>query len=111
MTALNGERTNEQHTRYESADVREPRRAVGNTTVEAMRIGAVTGYRGLIREIVLGIRRELDPTGKHHWQLIATGGQAAIVARGMPEIQKVDPLLTLKGLQILGTRWLGENCS
>ncbi len=88
-------------------DVREPRRAVGNSTVEAMRIGAVIGYRGLVREVVGGIRKELDPRNRLRWHIIATGGQAQLVARGLPElIQKVDPRLTLQGLRILGERWI-----
>jgi type III pantothenate kinase len=80
--------------------VREPRRAVGRTTVEAMQIGAMTGYRGLVKEILGGVRRELGAGRKLH--VIATGGQGALIAKGLPEIQRVHPTLTLEGLRGIG---------
>ena len=36
--------------------LKEPRRAVGKSTVEAMRSGAIFGYRGLVREILTRIK-------------------------------------------------------
>src|SRR6202023_367817 len=38
--------------------LREPRRAVGRSTIDAMRSGAIFGYRGLVREIIRQIRSE-----------------------------------------------------
>ena len=38
--------------------LREPRRAAGKSTIEAMRSGAVLGYRGLVREIIARIKAE-----------------------------------------------------
>jgi type III pantothenate kinase len=75
----------------------EPRRAIGRSTLEAMRSGAVHGYRGLVRGILESIRREM---GVRRLPVIATGGHATLIARHLPEIGLVDPLLTLKGLQI-----------
>jgi type III pantothenate kinase len=72
--------------------------AIGKSTVEAMRIGAVHGYRGLIRELVLQIRRELK-VGK--LPVVATGGCASLLAAKLPEITAVDPLLTLEGLRLV----------
>jgi type III pantothenate kinase len=80
--------------------MREPRRAVGRTTVEAMQIGAVLGYRGLVREILAGIGKDLGAGKELH--VIATGGQGALVARGLPEIGLVHPTLTLEGLRLIG---------
>jgi type III pantothenate kinase len=83
--------------------LREPRRFIAKSTVEAMRVGAVAGYRGLVREILSGIRQEL-PLPLH--SIVATGGQGELVASRVSEIQKVNPLLTLQGLQIIATnRW------
>lgn len=83
--------------------LREPRRYIAKSTVEAMRVGAVAGYRGLVREILSGIRREL-PKPLH--SIVATGGQGELVASRVSEIQKVNPLLTLQGLQIIANnRW------
>src|SRR6478672_8464878 len=44
--------------------LREPKRAVGKSTMEAMRAGAVFGYRGLVREILARIRAEKFPRKK-----------------------------------------------
>src|SRR6201987_1472516 len=38
--------------------LKEPHRAVGKSTVEAMRSGAIFGYRGLVREVLAQIRAE-----------------------------------------------------
>jgi len=83
--------------------LREPRRYIAKSTVEAMRVGAVAGYRGLVREIISGIRRELPQPLR---SVVATGGQGGLVASGVSEIQQVNPLLTLQGLQIIANnRW------
>lgn len=74
----------------------EPRGMVGRSTREAMRIGAVHGYRGLVRELIGGLRREL---GVRRLPVVATGGYAALMARGLPEITAVRPNLTLEGLR------------
>jgi len=79
--------------------IREPRRAIAQSTEEAIRVGAVTGYRGMIREILGAIKKEL---GARRVRVIATGGQASIVSRRMKEIEAVLPALTLDGLRIWG---------
>lgn len=76
----------------------EPTSAIGRSTAEAMQIGAVIGYRGLIREILAAIRSELDGTPA----ILATGGDAALIAKGLPEIEEIDPDLTMKGIQAIG---------
>jgi type III pantothenate kinase len=77
-------------------ELEEPTSAIGKSTVEAMRAGAVFGYRGLVREIVARLRAEMDGDPK----IVATGGDAALIARGLPEIGAVDPDLTLEGLRL-----------
>jgi len=77
--------------------IRPVRRFLGRSTEEAMQIGAVHGYRGLVRELIAGLRRELRAP---ELPVVATGGYAGLMARGLPEIRKVDPLLTLDGLRL-----------
>lgn len=84
----------------------EPRRAVGKSTREAMLAGAVFGYRGLIAEIVRRVREEAFPRGKA--RIVATGGDAALIAKNVPLFSAVDPLLTLHGLRIVGERVFSE---
>lgn len=80
--------------------IREVRRVIGRNTEEAMLIGAVHGYRGLIRELLGELRRELRCRSL---SVVATGGYAALIARRLPEISAVRPKLTLEGLRLV---WL-----
>lgn len=81
-------------------ELEEPASAIGKSTVMAMQAGAIFGYRGLVRGILGEIRRELvgDP------KIIATGGDAALISRGVPEIEAVDADLTLDGLRHVAAR-------
>ncbi len=76
-----------------------PKRAVGRSTLEAMRSGAVFGYRGLVREILRQIKAEQFPRTKV--VVIATGGYARLIARGLPEVDAIHQHLTLEGLRIV----------
>jgi type III pantothenate kinase len=76
----------------------EPRSAIGKSTTEAMRTGAVFGYRGLVRGILDAILREMD--GKPH--IIATGGDAELITGVMKEIDACDPEITLDGIRRIG---------
>ncbi len=78
--------------------LKEPRRAIGKSTIEAMLSGAVFGYRGLVREILARIRAEQFPRKKVY--IVATGGYARLIAAQLPEIDAVRPHLTLEGLRI-----------
>ena len=80
--------------------LKEPDRAVGKSTVEAMRSGAIFGYRGLVREILARIKAE-QFSGKKV-AVVATGGYAHLVTSRMPEVAAVHPHLTLEGLRIVG---------
>jgi len=76
-----------------------PKRAVGRSTLEAMRSGAVFGYRGLVREILRQIKAEQFPRTKV--VVIATGGYARLIARELPEVDAIHQHLTLEGLRIV----------
>ena len=67
-----------------------------------MLIGAVHGYRGLIRELILELKRELKV---HRLPVVATGGYAQLIASKLPEITSTDSLLTLEGLRLV---WQGN---
>ena len=83
-------------------NLREPARAIGKTTRDAMMSGAVFGYRGLVREILDRLIAENFPRKKP--RMIATGGYAQLIARKLPEIEAVHPNLTLEGLRIVANR-------
>jgi type III pantothenate kinase len=77
--------------------IREPRGVIGRNTYDAMLIGAVHGYRGLVRELIRELRTELKVKSL---PVVATGGYAALIARKLPEITAVRPSLTLEGLRL-----------
>lgn len=77
--------------------IRDVQAVVGKNTEQAMLIGAVHGYRGLVRELIAELKREL---GARRLPVAATGGYARLIAGGLPEIQEVDPLLTLNGVRL-----------
>jgi len=81
-------------------DLLEPVRAIGKSTRAAMLAGAVYGYRGLVKQILVEIKSEMGPPAA---RVIATGGYAKLIAAKLPEIEKVHPNLTLEGLRIIGT--------
>jgi len=80
--------------------LKEPRRAVGKSTVEAMRSGAIFGYRGLVREILTRIKAEQFSRKKI--AIVATGGYSGLVASQVPEVAAIHPHLTLEGLRVVG---------
>jgi type III pantothenate kinase len=77
----------------------EPRQAIGKSTLEAMRSGAVFGYRGLVREIIARIKAEQFRHQRVH--VVATGGYARLIASKLREIDAIHPHLTLEGLRII----------
>lgn len=80
--------------------LKEPCRAVGKSTGEAMRSGAIFGYRGLVREILARIKAEQFSRKKV--LVVATGGYARLIASQLPEVAAIHPHLTLEGLRIVG---------
>jgi type III pantothenate kinase len=71
---------------------------IGRSTLQAMRVGAQIGYRGIVREIVGHLRQ----TMACDFKLVATGGYAgwALQESGMEFV--LDPQLTLFGLGCIG---------
>jgi len=78
--------------------IHEVKSPIGKSTEQAMLVGAVHGYRGLIRELIMELKRELNV---HRLPVVATGGYAQLIASKLPEITAVDPLLTLEGLRLV----------
>ena len=82
--------------------IREINTAIGKSTEQAMLIGAVHGYRGLVRELIAELKRELRVK---KLPVVATGGYAKLMAAKLPEISAVAPDLTLEGLRLV---WLAN---
>lgn len=82
--------------------IREVASSIGKSTEEAMLVGAVHGYRGLVRALIGELRNELNSP---RLPVVATGGYAELMARGVKEITSVLPQLTLEGLRLF---WLEQ---
>ncbi len=78
--------------------IREVKGSIGKSTEQAMLVGAVHGYRGLVRELIQELKRALKA---QRLPVVATGGYARLMASKLPEITAVDPLLTLEGLRLV----------
>ena len=75
-----------------------PDKPIGTNTVAAIKSGVLYGYGGLVEGLVKEIKKQFLPERP---KVIATGGMAELIAPYAPAIEKVDPMLTLKGLQLL----------
>ena len=80
---------------------------IGRSTEEAMRLGALVGARGMVREIV----EHLSHAFGTRFRLVATGGYAVWVLKGLDLPFTVDPTLTLHGTGLLAARKFGRDAS
>lgn len=76
-------------------DVRKPPQLVGRNTAGAMQSGIYYGYVGLVDGILDRLKAEIEGLEN----VVATGGQAPMIAEGSRHIQEVNPQLTLIGLR------------
>ena len=86
-------------------NIREIKTVVGKSTEQAMLIGAVHGYRGLVRGLIGELKRELKA---NNLPVVATGGYAKLIAARLPEISAVAPDLTIEGLRLV---WSADSLS
>ena len=86
--------------RLPRVDFREPGKLIGTNTVGSVQSGLYYGALGMIDGIVERLMQELGPDTK----VIATGGQAPLIARSSQRLKVVDENLTLDGLEIIWNR-------
>jgi type III pantothenate kinase len=77
-------------------EIKKPLKSIGLTTVECMQSGLYFGYIGLVKELIVRIKSEIEV--KH---VIATGGLAGLVFDEIKEIEIILPYLTLMGIRII----------
>src|SRR6476620_7054308 len=81
-----------------------PKTVIGTDTASSIQSGLVFGYAGLVDTLVRRMEREL---GRSVY-VIGTGGLSSILAAETASIQKIEPLLTLEGLELLYRRAQGN---
>lgn len=74
-----------------------PSRTLARNTTESIQAGLVYGYAGLTKELVARCVAEIDEPCK----VLATGGLAELIAPLVPDIDHVEPHLTLEGLRLI----------
>jgi type III pantothenate kinase len=74
-----------------------PDSVIGRNTVTSIQSGLVWGFVAQVEGMVARMVKELG--GSAH--VVATGGQASLVAGLTHVIEKTDPLLTLEGLRLI----------
>lgn len=71
---------------------------IGRSTSEAMQIGSMVGYRGMVREILEHVKAGMK---EKRIRFCATGGYAGLALKGLRSPVDILPDLTLQGLMLL----------
>lgn len=87
--------------RLSMVEICEPDSVIGKTTAISLCAGMVLGFAGLVDGIVGRMRVEL---GSDSVPTVATGGYAELVVPHAATLDRVDPILTLKGLKLINLR-------
>lgn len=86
--------------RLMTVELVDPGTVIGKNTVQAMQAGAVYGFAGQVDGLVRRMRRELGGEAV----TVATGGLAFLMFDQATTLDHLDPLLTLRGLEIIYRR-------
>jgi type III pantothenate kinase len=86
--------------RLPRVDFQEPEKLIGTNTVGSVQSGLYYGALGMIDGI---IERLLVPLGEGA-KVVATGGQARMIARSSRYLKLIDENLTLEGLEMIWSR-------
>jgi type III pantothenate kinase len=81
-----------------------PARAIGKTTIDAIRSGVLYGYVSMVEGMISRLARELvpdSPDPRREIVVVATGGVAQTIADLTDSIDRVEPNLTLDGLRMI----------
>ncbi|MBN1630496.1 MAG: type III pantothenate kinase [Thermoleophilia bacterium] len=78
----------------------DPGTVIGKNTTQSMQAGAIYGFAGQVDGIVARMRAEMGTEAV----TVATGGLSALIFEHAKSLDKIDRLLTLRGLEIIYRR-------
>lgn len=86
--------------RLPRVEIKDPGKVIGTNTVTHIQAGLYYGAVDMVDGMLARIKKELGADVN----VVATGGQAALVSRGSKHIQHTDEYLTLTGLRLIWER-------
>ena len=83
--------------RLPRVEIKDPGKVIGTNTVTHMQAGLYYGAVDMVDGMLERMKKELGGNAK----VVATGGQARLVAKGSKHIERTDEFLTLTGLRLI----------